>query len=125
MPRENGRCDQRIPEPPGTAGEQDPAHRPRRRPFLARPQWLLLTLFVGLQIADVITTNYALAIPGNWEANPLMALYQARLGAAWWVPKALAVAWICAAALWTRRRWPMVFAVSYYAVIVAGNLAVL
>jgi hypothetical protein len=35
----------------------------------SRLYWLLLSLFVGLQIADIITTNYALAIPGIWEAN--------------------------------------------------------
>jgi len=38
--------------------------------------WPSLILFTGLQIADVITTNCALAMPGNWEANPIMKLSQ-------------------------------------------------
>jgi hypothetical protein len=40
---------------------------------LSRAYCLALALFVGLQIADVITTNHALTIPGIWEVNPLMA----------------------------------------------------
>jgi hypothetical protein len=85
----------------------------------------LVILFVGLQIADIVSTNYALALPGVWEANPIMARYQVQLGAFWWLPKALIVAWICLAAPVTRRWWPMVFAVAYTVVIVAGNLAIL
>ena len=30
------------------------------------------------QIADIISTNRALTIPGIWEANPLMASFQAK-----------------------------------------------
>src|SRR5215472_16038971 len=63
----------------------------RRRKTLARADWILWILFIGLQIADVVTTNYALAVPGNWEANPIMRLSQNYLGAAWWVPKIVAV----------------------------------
>ncbi len=76
----------------------------------------------GLQLADVVTTNSALALPGNWEANPLMALSQVHLGAVWWVPKAAAALLICLLAPLTRRRWPMVFAVAYFSLIVSGNL---
>jgi Domain of unknown function (DUF5658) len=94
---------------------------PRR--WVPRDNWLMLVLFVALQVADVITTNYALAVSGNLEANPIMALYQAQLGSAWWLPKFVAVVWICIAASLTRRRWPMIFAVSYYVAVVAGNLA--
>ena len=43
----------------------------------SRASRALLMLFVGLQIADIVTTNFALAIPGIWEANPLMAFSQA------------------------------------------------
>jgi hypothetical protein len=96
--------------------------RQSRGPF-RRTRWLLLILFLGLQIADVVTTNHALAIPGNWEANPIMALYQAQWGAAWWLPKAVAAGWICVAALLIRKQWPMIFAVSYYVIVLAGNLA--
>jgi len=60
---------------------------PRSSTKLSRVYWLTVALFVGLQIADVITTNHALTIPGIWEANPLMAWAQAELGAAWWLPK--------------------------------------
>ena len=84
--------------------------------------WLLLILFVGLQIADIITTNYAPAIPGIWEANPLMALSQAKLGAAWWLPKLAVVGYLCVAASFWSRRWPMIFAVPVSGVAVLGNL---
>jgi Domain of unknown function (DUF5658) len=97
----------------------------RRRPPLPRSYWLLVILFLGLQVGDIVTTNYALALPGVWEANPVMALYQAQLGALWWLPKAAIVAWICVAAPLTRRWWPMAFAVAYYSVLVAGNLVLL
>jgi hypothetical protein len=53
-----------------------------------RTDWLLLILFVDLQLADVVSTNYALALPGVWEANPLMAMSQAKLGIAWWAAEA-------------------------------------
>ena len=94
-----------------------------------RPRWpvshayrLLLILFVELQIADIVTTNHALAIPGIWEANPLMALSQAKLGAMWWLPKLAVVAYLCIAGALMRRRWPMIFAVSVSGLAVLGNL---
>src|SRR6266481_778060 len=78
----------------GAAPTRGQAHRwPDSRPY-----WLLLSLFVGLQIADIITTNHALEIPGIWEANPLMALSQAKLGAAWWLPKLAGAGYLCVAA---------------------------
>jgi len=92
---------------------------------LPRSYWLLLVLFAGLQVADIVTTNYALAVPGVWEANPIMASHQVQLGELWRLPKIAAAGWICVAAPLTRRWWPMVFAVAYYGVIVAGNLALL
>jgi hypothetical protein len=57
--------------------------------------WVFLALFVALQIADILTTNSALKIPGVWELNPLMALSQTKLGAAWWLPKLAVVAYLC------------------------------
>jgi len=102
----------------GAASTRGQAHRwPASRPY-----WLLLSLFVGLQIADIITTNRALAIPGIWEANPLMALSQAKLGAAWWLPKLAVAGYLCVAASFWTRRWPMIFAVSVSGVAVLGNL---
>ena len=84
---------------------------------------LLLLLFVELQLADIVSTNTALALPEVWEANPLMALSQAKLGAGWWLPKAAAVALCCGVAPLLRRCWPLVFAVACYAIVVGVNLA--
>jgi hypothetical protein len=96
-----------------------------RSQTLGQAHWILWILFVGLQIADVVTTNYALAVPGNWEANPIMQLSQTHLGAAWWLPKVAAVGFAAAVAPRRSRLWPILFAVSYYAIIVSGNLACL
>jgi hypothetical protein len=85
--------------------------------------WLLLALFIALEVADVVTTNHRLALPGAWEANPIVAALQSQLGGAWWLPKALAFGWVAVTAARIRRRWPLVFAVSYCGVIVAINLA--
>ena len=89
----------------------------------SRTYWILLILFVELQIADILTTNHALALPGVWELNPLMAMSQAKLGAAWWVPKLAVVAYLCLAATLMRRRWPIVFAVSVSGLAVLGNIS--
>jgi hypothetical protein len=91
----------------------------------AAAYWPSLILFTGLQIADVITTNCALASPGNWEANPIMKLSQTHFGAVWWLPKVAAVGFAAVVAARVQRRWPMFFAVSYYVIIVLGNLACL
>ncbi|HLG89091.1 MAG TPA: DUF5658 family protein [Alphaproteobacteria bacterium] len=50
----------------------------------ARPMLLFFTL---LQLADIATTNRALALPGNAEVNPVMSSAMAHLGPAWWLPK--------------------------------------
>jgi Domain of unknown function (DUF5658) len=103
-----------------------PATRRRIRPHqwpASRTYWILLILFVELQIADILTTNHALALPGVWELNPLMAMSQAKLGAAWWVPKLAVVAYLCLAATLMRRRWPIVFAVSVSGLAVIGNIS--
>jgi hypothetical protein len=88
-----------------------------------RADWLLLTLFVGLQVADIASTNYALAIPGVHEVNPLMALSQSKLGAIWWLPKLAVVGVLSAMAFSIRRRWPIVFAISASGLAVLVNLA--
>jgi len=110
---------------PGDGAADGAGRWRRRRPPLPGSYWLLLVLFAGLQVADIVTTNYALAVPGVWEANPIIAFHQVQLGELWWLPKIAAAGWICVAAPLTRRWWPMVFAVAYYGVIVAGNLALL
>jgi heme A synthase len=86
-------------------------------------RWLLLVVFVGLQLADVVSTNYALAVPGVWEANPLMALSQAKLGTAWWLPKLAAIGLVVLTAPQSRRRWPMFFVVAISGGAVLLNLA--
>ena len=100
------------------------ARQNRRRYWPVPPgYWIPLVLFVGLQIADIVTTNYALAVPGIWEANPLMALSQAKLGALWWLPKLAVVGCLCCAASAMRRRWPLLLAASVSGLTVLGNLA--
>jgi len=83
----------------------------------------LLGAFGALQIADVITTNYALAIPGNREINPIMQLFQTHLGAVWWLPKVAAVGFAAVAVPPTLRPWPILFVVWYYVIVVSANLA--
>ena len=97
----------------------------RRRRILAGARWILWTLFIALQIADVVTTNYALAVPGNWEANPIMHLSQTHLGSAWWLPKVAAVGFAAIAVPQMLQPWPIVFAVSYYVMIVSVNIVCL
>src|ERR1700756_4477676 len=97
----------------------------RPRQPLERAYRILWILLIGLQIADVVTTNYALTVPGNWEANPIMRLSQTHLGAAWWMPKVAAIGFAAAVAPRMSRTWPILFAVSYYLVIVSSNLACL
>jgi hypothetical protein len=103
----------------GAVVTQSSGHEP------PRAMWVLLILFISLQVADVITTNYALAVPGNWEVNPLMKFSQTYLGPAWWLPKTTAVALAATVVLRVRRTWPIACAVSYYVLIVSGNLACL
>jgi hypothetical protein len=95
----------------------------RRRRATSHPCWLLLILLGTLQVADIVTTNYALAVHGVAEANPLVASWQAHLGAAWWLPKLAVVGLVCFATPLARRRWAMICVVSLYAAAVAGNLA--
>jgi hypothetical protein len=96
-----------------------------RRTPAARVYWTFLIIFALLQIADIVTTNYALATPGNWEANPIMRLSQAQFGVGWWTPKVAAVGFAAIVLPQLRRRWPMVFAVSYYVILIIGNLVCL
>ena len=96
---------------------------PRSAIRLSRAYWLTLALFLALQIADIVTTNHVLRIPGIWEANPLTAWAQSKLGAAWWLPKLAVAAYLCAAATFLRRRWPIVFAVSVSGLCVLGNIS--
>lgn len=93
---------------------------PRRR--LEPVHWLILAVFVALEILDILTTNRVLKIPGAWEANPLVAAFQMRLGPLWWLPKAAVVAWAAIAATRIRRRWPLYLAAIYCGLVVVINL---
>jgi len=95
----------------------------RRRRVLSRVHWILWVVFIVLQVADVVSTNYALTIPGNREVNPIMHLSQTHLGAAWWLPKVVAIGFAAVAVPQTLRPWPILFAVWYYVIVVSGNLA--
>jgi hypothetical protein len=90
---------------------------------LARAHWHLWALFIQLQIADITTTNRALAVPGNWEDNPVMKLSQTHLGAARWLPKVAVIGFSAVAVPNSLRPWPIFFAVWYYVIIVTNNLA--
>jgi hypothetical protein len=89
--------------------------------MLARGHWILWTLFIGLQIADFVTTNYALAVPANREANPIMQ-FQNCLGAALWLLKVATAGFAALVARQTLRPWPLLIAASYYIFVVSGNL---
>ena len=113
----------RSAELPGLNVPSAPAGTRRRQWPASRTYWILLILFVELQIAGILTTNRALTIPGVWELNPLMAMSQAKFGAAWWVPKLTVAAYLCLAATLMRRRWPIIFAVSVSSLAVLGNIS--
>jgi hypothetical protein len=115
----------RNPERTSAGSPRDAAAAPRRWRWRwpgRRTDWLLLILFVDLQLADVVSTNHALALPGVWEANPLMAISQAKLGTAWWLPKLAAIGLVSLTAPWSRRRWPMIMIVAVSAGAVLLNL---
>jgi hypothetical protein len=88
----------------------------------SRAYWLFLIIFVSLQIANVVTTNLALKIPSNWEANAIMHFSQSQLGAAWWTPKIAIISLAAIVLPRLGRRWPMVLVLSYYGIVVTGNL---
>jgi hypothetical protein len=54
-----------------------------------------------------------------------MEFAQAHLGLSWWIPKIAAAGLAAAVVLHIRCPWPIACAVSYYVLIVSGNLACL
>ena len=54
---------------------------------MSKKKWLFLAFLAALQIADVVTTNHALANPAVSEANPFMVWCMCNLGSIWWLPK--------------------------------------
>jgi Domain of unknown function (DUF5658) len=114
-----------TPAPTRTNLSEECAPIRQRRPgrIWNRTTRMLLMLLAELQLADVLTTNHALARAGVWEANPLMAMSQAKLGAAWWLPKLAAIGLIAAMAPLARRRWPLIAMVVVSLMPVLINLA--
>ena len=110
----------RSPSPPATESQSKPGRGVALS--IRASRLLLLILLIGLQIADVVTTDYALRVPGIWEANPLMALAQAKLGAVWWLPKLAVTAYLCAMATAMRPCWPVIVVISFSGLVVLGNL---
>jgi len=92
-----------------------------------RVDWrlVLCAWLATLQIADIVTTKVALALSGNWEINPVMAWCMADLGTFGWVAPKVALVALTVFALRRMPRWPLAFAVSFYATIVANNLYVI
>ena len=90
---------------------------------------LLLLSFTLLQLADIATTNRALALPGNAETNPVMVSAMTHLGAAWWLPKIAVVGLIFVAARYAHDRRSKLLMSALYAgvaitfLVVANNLA--
>jgi hypothetical protein len=70
---------------------------------------VLATLFfiAVLQVADVLTTHYALQAPGVFEGNPVMALAMRYLGSAWWLPKLWVTVLLLAGGFLALRRRPI------------------
>jgi Domain of unknown function (DUF5658) len=117
-----GYCDR---PPPPTRRRLETVVPDQRHQALPLMNWVLLVCFIALQVADVVTTNQALAVPGTWEVNPLMELAQSRLGPSWWIPKLTAAGLAGLAILHIRRPWPIACGVFYYVLIVGGNLSCL
>jgi hypothetical protein len=87
-----------------------------------RTKRMMLMLFVAVELADVVTTDHALAI-GALEVNPFMAWAQASLGQWWWFPKMMIACTVCAIGYKAQRLWPMVMAIVFSAACVVINFS--
>jgi hypothetical protein len=93
-----------------------------------RPRPMLL-FFALLQIADIATTNHALALPGHAEINPVMASAMTHLGPAWWLPKIAIVALAVLTARLAARRRSKLLTLAFHAsvaitfMVVMNNIA--
>jgi len=81
-----------------------------------------LLFFAALQLADVVTTNHALAAATGTEGNPIMALAMTHLGEVWWLPKVAIVAFSMIAVRRIRRQWPFSVVTAILVAFVANNL---
>jgi hypothetical protein len=85
------------------------AHGCDRAVIMIKNVVVLATLFfiAVLQVADVLTTHYALQVPGVFESNPVMALAMQYLGNAWWLPKLWVTVLLLAGGFLAMRRRPI------------------
>ena len=85
----------------------------------------LLVVFILLQIADVLTTNDALARPGVREANQFILAHMHTYGDLWWLQPKLAVIGVAmVVARQVRWRWPLAVVCLLYAGIAVNNVIV-
>ena len=96
---------------------------PRSAIRLSRAYWLTLALFLALQIADIRHDQSRAEDPGHLGSQAADGGAQAKLDAARWLPKLAVAAYLCVAATFLRRRWPIVFAVSLSGLCVLGNIS--
>jgi hypothetical protein len=88
---------------------------------------LLFLLCIALaQLADVISTNVALRVPGAFEANPVVLLSHTMLGNFWWLPKLVLLLGIAVTLRFIERldRWcalAFVGANAYYLMVITEN----
>lgn len=98
------------------------SNHPTSTPLSETWRGCFLLLFAALQLADVVTTNHALAAATAVEGNPIMALAITHLGTVWWLPKVAIVAFSMIAVRQIRRRWPFKVVTAILVVLVANNL---
>ena len=85
----------------------------------------LLVVFILLQVADILSTNDALAHPGVREGNQLILAHMRTYGDLWWLQPKLAVIGVAMVVTWrVRWRWPLAVDCILYVGIVANNLIV-
>jgi hypothetical protein len=85
----------------------------------------LLVIFILLQVADILTTNDALARPGVREANQFIQAHMHAYGDLWWLqPKLALIAVAMVVARQVRWRWPLAVVCVIYVGITANNLIV-
>ena len=98
--------------------------RTEHRLFVLRIMALVL---VGLQIGDVLATNYSMADPAIVEANPIVRYFMHHLGWYWWLPKfAIAFAIMASVLVLTRVSIVtfvvMVVVIVFYGAIIMNNV---
>ncbi len=89
---------------------------------IARNRLILVAILAALQLADVISTEHALANPNVFEANPIMAWCQANISAVWWMPKVVLMGLVLASVPVLKRQWPYIALIGYYGLIVGISL---